>query len=823
VLMDRLLQDFRFTVRQWRKNPGFALTTMLTLALGIGATTAIFSLVNTILLRPLAFPQPERLMHVGQRPTTSTATELGPGNVVLSYPDYFDLRSQNHSFEALAAYHDNNYTLTGAGDPQHIDGFIVSAEFFRVLGVNPALGRGLVADDEKPGARVVVLSHRLWQSSFGANPDIVGHAINIDSRSYTVVGVMPKDFSFPIQNPEPALWTSLADDAVDPGGDQPMTIQRGAHMLDAIGRLKPGVTPAQALADLGVITGNLARQYPESNKKFAGAYVVPELENLVGDTRPALRVLFAAVGFVLLIACVNVAGLLLARTSRRRSEMAVRAALGATRAELIRQVLFESVALSLAGGFLGVALSVGLLRSVLQFVPRNLPRLDQVSVDGQVLAFAIAVSVLTGILFGVLPAWRMSRLDPSLALREGSRSLNTGRGQHRLHDSLVIAETAIGLILLIGAGLLIHSFMRILRVDPGFDSHHILTAAVALPDNNYNGQQQVQFYRQLLPRLAALPGVQSVGAGWSLPFSTNGMHVGFEVEGHALPPGDRPAAGVYVVTPEYFQTLRIPILRGRPFRPEDTAKSGLVVAVNETFARKYFPNEDPIGKRLQIGLGDGTVDSKSWREIVAVISDIKNRKLTTESKPEYYLPYAQAAVLSPSLVIRTAGDPVTLIAPVRAQLAQMDKTVPLYEVKTMEDMISQASAQPRFQTLLITLFAVMALLLSAIGLYAVLSYMVAQRSMEIGLRMAVGAQRIDVLSLVLRRGLLLAGAGLGIGIVASLVLTRFLEGMLYGVRSFDPLTFVVVSGILLLVALAASSAPAYRAARLDPMNTLREQ
>ena len=820
--MDKLLQDFRFTVRQWRKNPGFALTTMLTLALGIGATTAIFSLVNTILLRPLAFSQPERLMHVGQRSRPSNAAEFAQGAVVLSYPDFFDLRSRNHSFEGLAAYHDNNYTLTGAGDPQHIDGHIVSSEFFRVLGVNPALGRGFVADDEKPGVRVAVLSHRLWQSAFGSNPSIVGHVVDLDSRSYTVVGVMPEGFSYPIQEPAPALWTSLADDAVDPGGD-PITAQRGAHMLDAIGRLKPGVSRAQAEADLAVITSNLAGQYPESNKKFPGAYVVPELENLTGDTRPALRVLLAAVGFVLLIACVNVAGLLLARTSRRRSEMAVRAALGASRTEIVRQLLFESVFLSLVGGFLGVVLSVGLLHSVLQFVPRSLPRLDQVSVDGHVLGFALIVSVLTGILFGVLPAWRMSRLDPALALREGSRSLNTGRGQHRLHDSLVIAETAIGLILLVGAGLLIHSFVRILRIDPGFDSRHVLTAAIALPDNRYNGQQQVQFYRQLLPRLAALPGVQSVAAGWALPLTRNGMRIAFDIEGHAMSPGDRPAAGVYVVTPEYFQTLRIPILRGRPFRYEDTPKSGLVVAVNETFARQYFPNEDPIGKRLHIGLGDGTVDAKSWREIVAVVGDIKSRRLTTETKPEYYLPYAQAAVLSPSLVIRTAGDPVSLIGPVRAQLGQMDKSVPLYEVKTMDDLVSQSASQPRFQTLLITLFAVMALLLAAIGLYAVLSYMVAQRTLEIGLRMAVGAQRTDVLSLVLRRGLALAGSGLAIGIVVALLLTRFLQDMLYGVHAFDPMSFVVVSVILLLVSLIASSVPAYRAARMDPMRTLREQ
>jgi predicted permease len=416
----------------------------------------------------------------------------------------------------------------------------------------------------------------------------------------------------------------------------------------------------------------------------------------------------------------------------------------------------------------------------------------------------------------------MSRLDPSQALREGSRSLSPGRGQHRLHDWLVVAETALGLVLLVGAGLLIHSFVRILRVDPGFDSSNVLTASLALPDR-YNGVQQVQFYNQLLSKVATLPGVQSTAAGWALPFAENSMRIAFDIEGRSVPKGDRSAAGAYIATPGYFATMRIPILRGRPFRQDDTAKSTPVIAINEAFARKYFPNEDPIGKRLQIGLGDGVVTSKSMREIVAVIGDVRDRKITTDAKPQYYLPFSQAAITSPGLVVRTAGDPTVLTAAIRAEVAAMDKSVPFYDVKTLDDVVSQAAAQPRFQTVLITFFAAMALLLSAVGLYAVLSYMVAQRTLEIGLRLALGAQREDVVGLILRRGLILAATGLAIGMAVALLLTRFLEGMLYGVRPFDPLTLVGVSAVLLLVSLIASSAPAYRAARLDPMHTLREQ
>lgn len=814
--MIQVWQDLRFAVRQVRKSRGFAVTTTLTLALGIGATTAIFSLVNTVLLRPLPFPQQERLVWTQQLDQSVAAKGIPES---LSYPDFFDWRAHNHSFDAMAAYRHNSLTLTGSGTPQQLETQVVSSEFFRVLGVNPVLGRGFLLDDEKSGTHVAVLSHELWQSTFSGAADIVGQAITLDGIRYTVVGVMPKGFEYPIQNPAPALWTTLADDAV---GKRAATSARGADMLSVVARLKPGVTLPQATADLSLIARNIATQFADTNKGYNAAIVKPEMENLVGETRPALRVLFAAVIFVLLIACANVAGLMLARASRRRPEIAIRSAMGATRLEIMRQVLVESVFLSLCGGALGISLSVILLRTMLRLVPQNLPRLDQVSVNAAVLAFTALTSILTGVLFGVLPAWRMSQLDPSLALREGTRNATSGRGQHRLHNSLVIAETAIGLVLLVGAGLLIRSFVRVLHVDPGFDSRNVLTASLNLPDSQYPGIKRVKFYEQLLPKLAALPGVQSVAAGWPIPLGRGDFSISFTIEGRPIAKGDEPSEQLSAVTPDFFRTLRIPVLAGRAFRPTDDSKSMPVIIVNEAFARKYFPGENPIGKHIQSDLGDG-ITEHPMREVVGIVGNVKRRGITTDAPPQYYLPFPQAVITSPSLEIRTTGDPVSIASALRARLAEMDGSIPLYRVRTLEDYVSQSAAQPRFQTLLITFFAAMALLLSAIGLYAVLSYMVAQRTLEIGLRLALGAQRSDVLGLILRRGATLAVTGLGIGILVSLLLTHFLAAMLYGIRPFDPLTFVGVSLVLLLVSLAASMAPAYRAARLDPMGSLREQ
>jgi predicted permease len=812
-----LLQDLRFAIRQLRKNPGFALTTILTLALGIGATTAMFSLINGVLLRPLPFPDPDRLMMIAPLDESSVKTGI-PSTI--SYPDFFDWRARSHSFGAMASYHHDSHTLTGGGTPQNLESQTVSSEFFRVLGVNPMLGRGFVKEDEKPGTHVVVLSYALWQSAFGSDPTIVGRNITLDNTSYTVIGVAPKQFMFPMLSPAPSLWTSLSDDATD--HKEPLTGQRGAELLTLLARLKQDVSIAQAKADVSLIARNLSQQYPDTNKRTPDATVVSELENLVGDTRSALRVLFAAVMFLLLIACANVAGLMLTRASRRRSEIAVRAAMGASRVQIIRQVLVESVLLAVCGGALGVIFSVLLLNSILRFVPQQLPRLHQVAVDGWVLAFAAGISILTGILFGALPAWRMSRLDPSTALREGTRTMTTGRGQHRTRNILVVAETAIGLVLLVGAGLLIRSFIQVLNVDPGFDPHHVLTVSLELPDNQYPSLKRVQFQQELLSRLSALPGVESASSGYPLPLSNHNIGIGFSIEGRPTAKGDEPAAPVTIVTPSFFRTMRIPVIAGRDFTASDDSKAAGVVIIDQAFANKYFPGENAVGKRMKPGLGDG-ITEEPVREIIGVVGSVKRKGITTQTEAQFYLPLAQAIILSPAIVVRTTGDPLAMLAPVRDQVSQMDSNVPLYRVNTLDDFVALSAAQPRFQTVLITFFAGMALLLSAIGLYAVLAYMVAQRTLEIGLRLALGAQRESVVGLIMRRGLLLAATGIAIGIVASMIFTRFLSEMLYGVKPLDPLTFVAVSAVLILVSLIASSAPAYRAARLDPMKTLREQ
>ena len=816
--MYTLLKDLRFTLRQLRKNLGFTLTATLTLALGIGATTSIFSLVNAVLLRPLPYPEQSRLMAVQQERHTGGAVIMGS----VSYPDFFDWRTQNHSFSSVSSYHDARFTLLNGGNAQSLDGEIVSADFFRTLGIHPVLGRDFVAADESSGQHVVMLSHELWQSRFGSRTDIIGQTIRLDGYSYTVAGVMPEEFDFPMQNPAPQVWATLATDAFDPTGGTPMSQQRGAHMLRVIGRLKPGVTAGRAQAEMTLIMRKLAAQYPESDKHVTSVKVQSELEAMVGDSRPALRTLFAAVCFLLLIACANVAGLLLARASRRQAEIAVRAALGASRAEIIRQIMVESVALSLLGGMLGLTFSTFFLKIMLRFVPQNLPRMDSIPVDAAVLGFTIAASVITGVLFGVLPAWRMSKLDPSLAMREGTRSVTSGRAHHRLHSALVIAETALSLILLIGSGLFIRSFVHTLQANPGFDRRNVLTASLDYENSKDFATQVVQFYDDLLPRIAALPGVKSAAAGWPIPFSGSQIGISFEAEGHPVAKGDEPVARTALVTPNFFATMRIPLLRGRDFVATDAGKAPLVAIVNESFARKYFPGEDALGKHITVGLDDG-VHGEGPRQIVGIVGDVKIGSLTTDAPEMFYLPFAQAIITSPSVVIRTAGDPVGLISPVRDLVSSINRTVPIYNVHTLDDMLSDAASQPRFSMALLTAFAAMALLLAAVGLYAVLSYMVAQRTNEMGLRLALGAQRGDVLQLILKRGMALAGIGIVVGLAASAALTHFVSSLLYGVRAFDWPTYVVVTAVFLVISLIASAAPAMRAANVDPGTTLREQ
>jgi predicted permease len=814
-IVDSLCGDIRYALRQLRKNYGFATTAILTLAIGIGATTAIFSLVNTVLLRPLPFPKPNRLTWIKQQDHSL------PGVIPasLSYPDYFDWRALNHSFAGIASYTGRTVALESGAEARHLDATVVSTNFFDVLGTAPMLGRDFRPDEEKPGNRAVMLSYSLWQSAFGSARDITSRTIRLGDHDYVIVGVMPKDFQFPIGSPAPALWISLSEDA---DGKDPRTAERGFDCLDVIGRLKPGVILEQAKADLSLIAGNLARRYPDSNKWFTSAMLEPELQRLTGDVKPAFRLLFAAVMLMLLIACANVGSLLMARSSGRSAELAVRASIGASRAAIVRQLLVESVVLSVCGGIAGVVLSLGLLNGALHLMPLSIPRVENVTIDGPALLFVTAVSVVTGLLFGVLPAWRMSQLRPSQAMREGFRSVAGGREQHRAHNGLVVAQTAISLVLLVSSGLLIRSFVRIQSVDPGFDPEHVWTARVELLFDKLNHDQHVQFYNRLLERVSRMPGVQSASAGWPLPLSDSIATVSFNIRGRAIAKGDEPSESVAVVMAGYFETMRIPLISGRRFGPQDGAKAMPVMMINQAFARKYFGDENPLGKQIQVELGDGVIN-RPVREVIGVVGDVKAKSLLAGAAPQYYLPYAQAVITNPFITIRTSGNPAILHGALRAAVHEMDPTVPVYQVSTLDAYVSKSVAMIRFQTVLLSGFAAVALLLAGIGLYSLLSYMVVQRSREIGVRIALGAQRTDVLRMILYRGSRLTCAGLGAGLVISAITTGFLSGMLYGVRPYDLISFAGMAGVLLVAGLLASSIPAYRAAQLDPIETLRQQ
>ncbi|HEY6250508.1 MAG TPA: ABC transporter permease [Candidatus Angelobacter sp.] len=818
--MNSLLQDLRYGSRMLRKSLGFTAVAVLTLALGIGANTAIFSIVNAVLLRPLPFPQPDRLMFLTEMAQRSNGT-LAEG--AISYPDFFDWRSQNRVFSNLACYHSDDFTLTGKQQPLHLPGFTVSSDFFSVLGELPMLGRAFRPEEEKPGSRVVVLSHELWQSVYGGDRNIIGRAITLNQKSYQVIGVMPAGFAFPPDANPPKLWRTLAvDSEISPGEHSAVTSERGAHFLGAIGRLKDGTSMVQAREEMNLIAQALAKQYPDTNKRHPAIAVKPELEHLVGNTRPALLVLVLSVGCVLLIACANVANLLLARVGRRNVEIALRVALGARRLRIVTQLLTESLLLSLGGAALAIPLASWAIRLFLKFSPESVPRMANAGLDGQVIAFTAVVALATSLIFGLVPALRSANPNLLQFMKNGGRGASAGKAHQRLRGALVVAETAIGLVLLVCAGLLLRSFHRLTAVDPGFDPRNMLTFNFDLPEAKYNSDQQVQFYDEVLRRLQFLPGVKSVAAVAPLPLSNDALIITFQIVGRPVPRSDEPFADLRFSSPGYFRTVGIPVLHGRDFNQRDDKKATQVVIVNDAFAKRFFPNEDPIGRHIIPGIGE---DGKEvTREIVGVVGNVKHRSLSADFTPEYYLPLAQSPGSTMTICLRTSDDPASLTPAARHTVSAMDPDLPLYGVKTMENYVSASVAQPRLQAMLLEAFGVLALVLTAIGIYGVVAYSVAQRTHEIGIRMTLGATRSDVMEMVLKSGLRLNALGVLLGVVGAVLVTRgfsSLNSMLFHVNPLDAVTFASVIGILAIVSLLASYIPAWRATKVDPMIALR--
>jgi putative ABC transport system permease protein len=802
--MNTLLQDLRYGARMLMKNPGFTLVAVLTLALGIGANAAIFSVINSVLLRPLPYPQPERLVWIwGTNPSADIKQEGA------SLPDFADWKAQGQSFAAMGGFTNFSPILTEAGEPERLPGALVTDGFFTALGVSPQLGRVFTPDEDRPdNRRVAVLGHGIWQRRFGGDPGIVGRKITLNGAPYLVVGVMPPGFKHPLPGMRaPAeVWTPL--------GIEPATMGRRSDFLGVVARLKPGVAIGQARSEMDALMRRLEGQYPDSNRGW-GVILLPLLERFVGELRPTLYLLLAAVGFLLLIACANVANLLLARATARQREVAIRSALGAGRGRIMRQLLTESALLSALGGAVGLLMAKWGMDALINMSPASLPRLGEVAFDWRVLGAAFGIALVTGLLFGLLPALQAAVPLLNEALKEGGRGADAARGK-RLRSAIVVAEVALALVLSVGAGLMLRSFARLQNVNPGFNPKNVLTASLSLPRAKYEeGPRVVAFYRRLLDEVAAMPGVESAGLVDALPLA-GGSYLSFAIEGR--PPADRtPDAEHRVVSPGYFKAMGIPLIRGRMLSEQDHAQAPFATVISETMARRYWPNEDPLGKRINLD------DSQTapWRTIVGIVGDVRNEGLNAEPNPQMYVTFAQAPRQGMSLVVRGAGDPTGLIAGVRNKVAELDRDQPLYNLRTLEQALAESLARERFGLLLIMAFAGLALLLAAVGVYGVLAYSVTQRTREIGVRLALGASRRDVLRLIAGQGMKLVLAGVGAGLLAAFALTRLMTGLLYGITATDPLAFIVVSALLVVVAFVACWIPARRAAKVDPMVALR--
>jgi predicted permease len=813
--MSGVRQDVRYALRQLRKSVGFTVVAVVTLALGIGANTAIFSVVNGVLLRPLQFPDPGRLVRVWHVPPAKSFPGMPTFSV--SAANYLDWERQNHVFEGMAIYTFHGFTLTGSDKPEQVDACAATAGFFSTLGVQPLLGRGFTPEEDQPGrSNVVVLSHRLWQEHFGSNPGIVGHDIKLDGQSYLVAGVMPASFQFPdfAQMWTPMAWT-----------DKEKAV-RGEHHSVVIARLKPGIDLKQAQAEMNTISSRLEQRYPEDDKGW-GALVVPLHEDMVSDVKPALLVLLGAVGFVLLIASVNVANLALARTFSRQKEIAIRTALGASSVRVLRQILTESVLLALAGGALGLIWAHSGVRLIMAFLADRLPHSTQVGLDAKVLGFTAAISVGTGILAGVLPAFRLTRTNVSQSLKQGLGRTDAASSGNRTRSILVVSEVALSLILLVGAGLMIRSFRNLHGVNPGFDSHNVLTMTAMVSRAKFSTpDQQINFFEQVLQRVRTLPGVESAGVVDDIPLDNGGSHQPIAIEGRpTLPMSEQPEVDVRLISSGYLSALHIPLLRGRDFSDSDLVGRPAVILISESMAREFWPGENALGKRLTL-----TFSADKVREVVGIVGDVKLDGLDqTRPSATLYVPLDQMSLPSTggwnsfpmTLAVRSGSSSAGLVSAVSNAVHDVDREMPLRDILTMDDLVANSLTQQRFNMLLLGAFAGLALLLAGVGIYSVLSYSVRRSVREIGIRMALGAQLSDVLRSVVLEGMKPTLLGVAIGASGALALGRVLSGMIYGVRATDPLTFLAVAVLLAVIALLASFIPAYRATKVDPMVALR--
>jgi putative ABC transport system permease protein len=806
--MTTFLRDLRYAFRTFVRSPGLTIVILVTLALGIGVNTAIFSVIDAVVLRPLPFDEADRLVMIWE-----TNPPRGLMSNVTSYATVGDWRAQGNSFDRIATFVPQSHTVGSIDRPEQIDGARVSADFFPMLRVQPVLGRLFDADDDQPGAEnVVILSHGIWQRQFGADPEALGRTMSLDAIDFTIIGVLPRGLAFPVRISGAEVWTPCAL-------DEEFIAKRELRLLCAAGRLKPGVTLEQAQANLETITRSLEAQYPQLYDQ-AGVRLVPLLDEVVGDVRPALLLILGAVGLVLLIACANVANLLLAHGAGRRAEFAIRTAMGAGRWRLVRQLLTESLLLSIVGGGVGVVLSVWGLEALVAAIPDDLPRMDTISVDSRVLGFAFAVTLVTSLVFGLAPALTTSRVNLHESLKEGGRT-PTAAGRQRLGGSLVVAEVALALMLLVGAGLLTRSFQRLVSVDPGFNTTNLLTFYM---DAGFSKQldlrQRAAMYTQIRDRIQVLPGVERVIGGTSLPLRRSRISFGVYVEGRPpRPSGEIESARFCSISSDYFRALGVPLLRGRMFTEEDRFESPGVMIINETMAKRIFPDEDPVGKRIRsvMRLEEGVADAC---EIVGIVADAREA-VVDGAQPYMYVPMLQQTWPFMNYAVRTTVDPQTLVGAIREAAAEIAKDEAVFAFQTMDERFDEAVARDRFTMLLLAVFAAVALILAAIGIYGMLSYSVVRRTHEIGVRMALGAQRENVLRLVLKQGLTVTTLGLVLGLVVSLSGSRILSSMLYEIGAADPGTFLAVSVLLAAVALLACYLPARRATKVDPMVALR--